>query len=472
METQHFKHREECDGFAVDYDLCCPGIDFSRTVGQDDFERSRIAFLADYEEAIAEVDRLTNHADGIDYKVAIGCGILTGVIDSVFVGEFSFDRVSSVGTEKVEKFVIKMAKMQGCKGDNLIDAVKYLENSFPIVADKVYYDFGGGLQHHLRDFSHHPTLVGLLFSLLTQFTKKVYGTDVKGSFIVVEVSPEYYTLIGKTIPEKITFGVINWFFHMLSDVAGSSSSIADGKAGTGLPGPIGSMLKELSALPIFRKKNEKGYKKFSVWVSKLFNGTLLGQHDENGKIISPLQYDLRMEVGLTYELGRQAMPVLINECMVRGFYFIRRFYIELQNCNVESFDDLSIINWANTAPIKNPTIVRMMTISTGVFTVTDMALAAFCAAVKSKSVPEAFAANFILRVNFVGVGRFAVSCSSELVMAMRKNRMELAVSTGAVAYTALQATQAIETIQDMEKHRQVRLREMDRRTKKIDTLKF
>lgn len=66
-------------------------------------------------------------------------------------------------------------------------AVKALEKRFPIPSDGNTPDFGGGLQHHLRDFAHHPTIVGLAFSLLTQFTEKSYGTDVNGVFLVVDV---------------------------------------------------------------------------------------------------------------------------------------------------------------------------------------------------------------------------------------------------------------------------------------------
>ena len=39
---------------------------------------------------------------------------------------------------------------------------------------------------------------------------------------------------------------------MVSDMAGSSSSILDGKSGTGLPGPLVSLLKEISALQFLR----------------------------------------------------------------------------------------------------------------------------------------------------------------------------------------------------------------------------
>lgn len=71
--------------------------------------------------------------------------------------------------------------------------MKALEKRFPIPSDGNTPDFGGGLQHHLRDFAHHPTIVGLAFSLLTQFTEKSYGTDVNGVFLVVDV-PEKASL--------------------------------------------------------------------------------------------------------------------------------------------------------------------------------------------------------------------------------------------------------------------------------------
>ena len=47
--------------------------------------------------------------------------------------------------------------------DDLKKCVKFLEEKFPIPADGNTPDFGGGLQHHLRDFAHHPTIVGLFF---------------------------------------------------------------------------------------------------------------------------------------------------------------------------------------------------------------------------------------------------------------------------------------------------------------------
>ena len=102
--------------------------------------------------------------------------------------------------------------------------------------------------------------------------------------------------------------------------AGSSSTAGKG---TGIPGPIVSLIKELSVIPCFKDKTI-GETEFHTWVSKLFNGTLLAKRDDNGKILKPVKFDLRTEIGLLHEVGRQFIPVLLNECLVRGLYFLRR----------------------------------------------------------------------------------------------------------------------------------------------------
>ena len=372
-----------------------------------------------------EIDRLTNHADGIDYMVAVGSGIIAGIIDILFVEDFSLEKANKWGDKKTNNFIIKVAQQQGYQGNELYGAVKYLEEKYPIAADKATNYFGGGMQHHLRDFSHHPTPIGLIFSLLTQFTHKVYGTDVSGKFMMVELKGSDLILVGKNFPEKITFGMINWFFHMISDMAGSSGSILIGKTGTGLPGPIVSLLKEVSVLPIFKSMNDQGYKEFSVWISKLFNGTLLGERDENGKLLKPIKFDLRTEIGVAHQLQQQAIPVIVNECIVRGFYFIRRLLKELKASEIHNVKALRNVNWKNTLPFKNRTIIRMLTISSGTMAAIDFAGAAMKSVVKSGGITSpAFLHNMIINVNFVGVGRFAIAVSSDMVMGIKKKKVK------------------------------------------------
>ncbi|WP_438315444.1 hypothetical protein [Sporosarcina sp. FA9] len=365
-----------------------------------------------------EIDRLTNHSDGIDYMVAVGSGILAGFIDMFWVGEFSLERGKDWSTEKVNNFVKKIAEWKGYKGDDLPGAIRHLENNFGAASDSNTSDFGGGLQHHLRDFAHHPTPVGLVFSMLTQFTGKSYGTDKLGIFKIVEVKNT--ALIGEDLPQKFLYGVVQWFFHMVSDMAGSSSSPG---AGTGLPGPLLSLAKELSALPFF-KDIKIGDTGLSVWISKLFNGTLLAKRDEAGKIVEPFRFDLRTEIGVGYEIGRQAIPVVLNECIVRGFYFIRRLAAEIKEKEIRRVDELKQVDWKHVLPFKNRTIVRMLTISTGTFTAIDLGDAAIRAGIKSGGNQALFLKEFVLRVNFVGVGRFAIAVGSDVGMGLKKGKLE------------------------------------------------
>ncbi|WP_255884434.1 MULTISPECIES: M48 family metallopeptidase [unclassified Ruminococcus] len=362
----------------------------------------------------SELERYTNNADRRDYALAVGSGILCGIIDSVFVGEFSLDEANQWGNEKTSAFVMKVAKTQGYNGNSPAEAIKYLEDMFPIAADKVTDQFGGGSYHHLRDFSHHPTPVGLVCSILTQFTGKVYGTDFHGMFQAVSLNEDGLSLIGKNFPEKIMFGVINWAFHMVSDIAGSSGSVRKGNLGTGLPGPLASMLKELSFTPLFQKMDKNGHKEVSVYVSKLFNGTLLGERDGNGKLISARKFDLRTELGAAHHVGRQAVPVIINECVIRAFYFIRQLTMELCRVSPKQFKDLTELHWNTILPFRNRTVERMVTISSMTFTVADTADAAIHAAIESGGNWVLFSGRFVTRFNYVGAGRAAVAIVKEI----------------------------------------------------------
>ena len=220
----------------------------------------------------AQMDLLSSHADGGDYLAAIGSGLICGILDVVWGGAFDLRRGREWSSSQTEQFVVKVSRLTGYAGEDLQGAVRFLEKQFCIPSDKNTPDFGGGLQHHLRDFAHHPTAAGLVFSLLTQFTQKAYGTDTNGAFVIVPVPKEALGLIGKNIPEKLFNGVVVWFFHLVSDMAGSSST-AGKTGGTGIPGPLLAMAKEMAVLPVFQDKDGKN--QLSVFLSKLFNGTLL-----------------------------------------------------------------------------------------------------------------------------------------------------------------------------------------------------
>lgn len=117
-----------------------------------------------------QIKMLSSHADKVDYLISIASGVLSGMLDILWCGEFDLTSSRKIADEKINDFVIKTSKRLGCKDDDIKSCVAFLEKKNPIPADGNTPDFGGGLQHHLRDFAHHPTIIGLIFSLLTQFT--------------------------------------------------------------------------------------------------------------------------------------------------------------------------------------------------------------------------------------------------------------------------------------------------------------
>lgn len=384
----------------------------------------------------AKVDQFTNSADKLDYTIAAASGVIAGLIDSFFVGELSFDLSadSKWGDEKISDFVKKVAEKKGWNpqktNGSLESAVKHLEDKYPIAADGATDLFGGGRQHHLRDFSHHPNPMGLFFSILTQFTGNVFGTNTAGLFMICPAPDTTY--IGKDIKAKFSLGVTNWVFHMISDLAGSSGTISKGRYGTGLPGPLLSFLKMASSLPFF--KNKDNVNNLSLWCSKLYNGTLLADHDGTGRIIpeTAIGFDFRTEMGIAHEyitggqLKKQAIPVIINECIVRGFYLARHLYDELQAHKIKHFKDLADLNYKKIIPFNNRTIARMMTISTGTMVAIDVADAAIRSGVKNGFNvynPKLYV-DFVLHLNFVGIGRCAIAVGTDIVMGHKLAHVE------------------------------------------------
>ena len=352
-----------------------------------------------------ECDPNTSPAQARDYIFAAASGALMGALSVLWQKDLNLADARKLGSEKIEKIVIGAAQRVGLKKENpsIADAIRFLEQKSPFVGDKLTAAFGGGLQHHLRDFSHHPSPVGLVCSILMQFTGKGFGTATDGSFLIVDLPREALKDLGSNTEEKFLYGTLNWVLHLISDMAGSSSTPG---AGTGIPGPILSFLKEASALPFFRDMtiaHEDKVATFSQWVSKAFNGTLLKDQDGN-----PLRFDLRTEVGLASQVLTQVPAVLANECIVRGFYTITRFIDELRRADVSSVKDLGRINPSRFLPLNSRALTRMLTVASGSFVVINTSIAAVRAAVDGAASGGVGAVPlFFMRLNYVGIGRFA-----------------------------------------------------------------
>lgn len=118
-----------------------------------------------------------------------------------------------------------------------------------------------------------------------------------------------------------------------------------------------------------------------------------------------------------HQLSKQAIPVIANEALVRGFYFVSRLIEEIKDKK-----SLKGIDWKRTAPFKNATITRMLTISTGTFTAIDTLDAVIEGAINSKANWVEFGRQTLLRLNFVGIGRFTISLGAEVVTSYKKGK--------------------------------------------------
>ena len=361
-----------------------------------------------------ELDPNASPAQARDYILAAASGTLMGALSVLWQKDFNLADARKLGSDKIEKIVIGAAQRVGPHKETptIEDAIRFLEKTFPFVGDKLTAAFGGGLQHHLRDFSHHPSPVGLVCSLLMQFTGKGFGTKTDGTFAIFDLPVDAMKdglLVGRNVPEKILYGTVKWLFHLISDMAGSSSTPG---AGTGIPGPLLSFLKEASSLPFFRDLSigyEGKMRTLSQWISKAFNGTLLKDEDGN-----PLRFDLRTEVGLAEQILTQVPAVLANECIVRGFYTITRFVDELKRCDVSSVKDLARINPSRFLPLNSRALTRMLTVASGSFVVVNSGIAAVRAVVEGTASGGAGAVPlFFMRLNYAGIGRFAFALRAD-----------------------------------------------------------
>lgn len=388
----------------------------------------------------SEIDRLTNNSNSFDYTVAIGSGVLTGLIDAFWVGEFNFEEYKANAHKHINKFIENYAKIRGYKdkGKGLKGAIVFLENKFPVDQDNIWKTtrISSTRLHHLEDLAHHPTIIGLVASILVQFFRISLFVDKNGEFhfesietsksdlaktwfpIIVTgvlkwilfLAESKKFIIDKEIPEPIRIlikrlsaapAVIeilkvadNWFGHLVSDMGGSKNTPG---GGMGIPGIFLSLLKEISSIKYINKT--KLPQLVSDWYSK-------------DKI------DMRAELAIVEYFGKQSVPVIINECLVRTFYFVSHL-IEEKSLH-SSWQD---VNWHNTIPWGNRTITRMITISSGTFTAVDLADAAIRSALKNGTPQNPkFWADFVLRVNIVGIGRFSIAVVDDVRMGMKRSR--------------------------------------------------
>lgn len=342
--------------------------------------------------------------DKYDYLFATGCGLIAGFIDAMFVGTIT-SGTNATGFQKgvdnvFDKLVTKVGKNErlaeleqrksnaktpeskarwekeiSClKKDVAIDkygnevpwskkdSIKTLEKNH-----RVSYDAGTNKavkgmtldDHHLRSLAHDPGPIGLIFGIYNQISGVSSFLDSNGKYISVVTGNQNNELSGNLV-QKIVQATNNWFFHCLSDVAGSSNSVGRG-SGLPVPGWVALQKLQFGSFNLNSQQQGKNIAEISDWMFK------------NG-------YDLRA-------FTAQSIPVIIYEVLLRCYWFCKQYFYYGKSLK-------------ESIPIANSReLARLLLFSAGSFSTVDV----LHATIKSKPGSPTFLASFLMTVNIPGL---------------------------------------------------------------------
>lgn len=298
------------------------------------------------------------HCDKYDYILSVVSGVISGLVDTIFVGgagKNSTHLISKNTDDIFNKVVVNYSKIdyhlrsktQNHIGNfprnipnSLEQSVHYLEMQYKVPYDaqfdKRLIKNGTHLNmsaanHHLFSLAHYPDLVGLIFSILDQFN----GTGTyfsSGHFVVSQMKNDSFKLYGKSFVGKIFSGIVNWLGHLFSDAVGSSGAIHKGNRGSGLPIP---------GTEIFQALNFTIPKTDNITFSKIATKVF-----ENG-------YDLRHAAATT-------IPVILNNLLTKLFWALKQYFYHKKSIS-------EIFKTKN-----NPELNRMLLCSYGTFASIDI----------------------------------------------------------------------------------------------------
>lgn len=403
MNVLHGKKNGNAAFMVLELGINEDGYEFASDIktALGDAEDELSAITTKLEESVSSLKKLTPECDQTDYILAACSGTICGILDIFLVGKPGESPIGDITDQWFENRTMDFAKMCGWndKGNGtLSSAIKHLEKKF-----KIPYDQRGAgdaaswvfdinpKNHHFKSLGHNPTLLGLFFSIIDQFSNTAHFVS-GGELISLQEADGKFELRGNDVPSKLFCGFINWFGHLVSDMSGSSSSKG---RGMGIPSPIWSWTNDIIAVK----------RKLNIPVGE-FDKSI----NELALEIYKQGYDVRFQTA-------QAIPVFINELLVRIVYSVRRLirYFVTTNKDDRSFSLL----WKSCEPFTNATVKRMLTVAHGTFCLIDAGDAVvqgFVSGGGSFNVVE-----FAMRLNIVGVGRFTISLYGEACRGIKRN---------------------------------------------------
>lgn len=378
------------------------GLDFSTSIA-DAMAKAETELVV-LNETVDSIKGLKPDCDKLDYILATSSGALCGIIDIFLVGKPGESPLGNITDKWFVARTIDFAKLcnpEKKNFDSLDSALRFLEKKFKVPYDQTGLGDAGktifdltAKNHHFKSLAHNPSLLGLFFSILDQFSNTShFVTD--GQLVSLQQADEKWELRGGNIPSKLFCGFANWIGHLISDVSGSSSSAAKGNRGTGLPSPLWTWANDIIAI-----KAKLGLSVTET--DKTMNELALNIFEKG--------YDIRFQTA-------QAIPVFLNELLVRLIYAIRRLFRYFSE--IPKTERSFALMWKKCEPFSNATVKRMLTVAHGTFCLVDVGDAVGRSLIAGGGTFNAV--EFVLRLNVVGVGRFAISLYGETRRAISYN---------------------------------------------------
>ena len=299
--------------------------------------------------------------------------------------------------------IIYAANFIGYKKNDYKGASKYLVNHAVKTIEK-----NEKTKETLAVLYEHPTLAGLIFSTIAQFSGKAYIVSENGNMSKQKL-PDYY-VVGDTNAEKIVCAVLYWLFSLAANEAVSKRHIIDE---LGISKDLIKKIKEFANLP-FLKDIPTDYaaaeKKFSEWLGKTIKGAELytEQVDENEK--GNLWINI---MRMALNLAEDSFPVLINECIVRSLYILLRLCFVVKEHKITSFENLSTIPVTDILPQEGRILSRMCLIASASFVGANIAGATLKAIKDKKAGDRKFSDTLFAELNIAGIGRFLFACAAD-----------------------------------------------------------
>jgi len=178
---------EGTDRFVLRMSVADDGFSFSSSI-----ETALISAeteIQNLKETIMSVESLKPNCDKLDYALAASSGVLCGIIDIFLVGKPGESPAGDVTDKWFANRTTDFAKLCGWEGkgsDSLSSAISFLEKKFKIPYDQrgagdagsIVFDLNPS-NHHFKSLGHNPTLLGLFFSILDQFTNQSHFVSVE-----------------------------------------------------------------------------------------------------------------------------------------------------------------------------------------------------------------------------------------------------------------------------------------------------